>query len=63
MSVKGLAGLGATAIIAGAALLWFMTKPAVVVVVAKPLTPNAALSTFRPIASDYQFGSVQRQSK
>ena len=61
--MKGLAGLGAAAFIAGAVVLWFMTKPAVVVIEAKPLTPNAALPTFRHVANDSQFAPVPQQAK
>jgi hypothetical protein len=48
--MKGLAGLGAAAFIAAAAALWFATRPAVVSVEVRPLTPSADVPTFRRVA-------------
>jgi hypothetical protein len=47
--VKGLAALGAAAFIAGAGVLWFMTRPVVVVTEVRPLQANPDLPTFRPV--------------
>jgi hypothetical protein len=61
--MKGLAGLGVAGFIAGSVLLWFMTKPALVVTEAKPLTPNAAFPTFKHMANDHQVRPVLQQSE
>ncbi len=52
--MKGLAGLGAAAFIAAAVALWFMTKPAVVTLEARPLTPSSVLPTFKRVADHPQ---------
>lgn len=56
--MKGLAGLGAAAFIAAAVALWFTTRPALVVVKARPLTPGPALPTFQRLTDDTQFAPV-----
>ncbi len=50
--MKGLAGIGAAACIAGAVVLWFMTRPALVVIERQPLTASSALPTFHRFADD-----------
>ena len=47
--MKGLAALGAAALIAGAGVLWFMTKPALVVVKREPLRPSTDLPVFKRV--------------
>lgn len=47
--MKGLAAVGAAALIAGAGMLWFMTKPAIVVVKREPLRPSADLPVFKRV--------------
>jgi hypothetical protein len=50
--MKGLATLGAAALIAGAGLLWFATKPALVTAERRPLQPDASLPTFKRVTED-----------
>ena len=52
--MKGLAGLGAAACIAGLVALWFFVRPnaAVVVMEVKPLTSNSALPVFHQVDSE-----------
>lgn len=47
--MKGLAALGAAAFIAAAGVLWFMTRPVVVVMKVEPLKPSAELPTFKRV--------------
>jgi hypothetical protein len=47
--MRGLAALGAAAFIAGAGVLWFMTKPAIVVVKREPLRPSGDLPVFKRV--------------
>jgi hypothetical protein len=47
--MKGLAAIGAAAFIAMAGVLWFMTRPALVVTELRPLQPSPDLPTFRPV--------------
>jgi len=61
--MKGLAGLGAAALIAGAVVLWFMAGPAVVTMEVRPLTPNAALPSFKHVSNDPQFAAVPRPAR
>jgi hypothetical protein len=61
--MKGLAALGAAALIAAAVGLWFMTKPAVVAMEVTPLTPSSALPSFKPITDDHRFGPVPQNAK
>ena len=58
--MKGLASLGAAAFIAAAVALWFMTKPAVVVMELKPLTPSSALPTFQPVPQNTKQSFLRR---
>ena len=50
--MKGLASLGAAALIAAAGVLWFMSKPTVVTVQIKPLQPSAAIPTFKRVPTN-----------
>ena len=47
--MKELAALGAAAFIAGAGVLWFMTRPALVTAEVKPLRASSELPTFKPV--------------
>jgi hypothetical protein len=47
--MKSLAALGAAAFIAGAGVLWFMTKPVIVTMKVEPLKPSADLPTFNRV--------------
>jgi hypothetical protein len=47
--MKGLAALGAAALMAAAGVLWFVSKPTVVAVQVEPLRPNAALPVFKRV--------------
>jgi hypothetical protein len=47
--MKGLAAIGAAIFIAMAGVLWFMTKPALVVTEARPLQANPDMPTFEPV--------------
>jgi hypothetical protein len=47
--MKGLAAIGAAACIAIASVLWFMTKPALVVTEVRPLQASPELPTFKPV--------------
>jgi hypothetical protein len=47
--MKGLAGIGAATCIAGAVALWFMTRPAIVVMKVQPLSPSSDLSIFHRV--------------
>jgi hypothetical protein len=47
--VKGLAAIGAAIFIAMAGVLWFMTKPALVVPEARPLQASPDMPTFKPV--------------
>ena len=58
--MKGLAALGAAAVIAAAGALWFMTKPALVTAEVRPLSPNPALPTFERVMGDLQRAPAQR---
>jgi hypothetical protein len=49
ITMKGLAAIGAAIFIAMAGALWFMTKPALVVIEARPLSANPDLPTFKPV--------------
>jgi hypothetical protein len=61
--MKGLAGLGAAACIAGAVALWFMTRPTLVVIEARPLTPSSALPTFHQVTDNPQFVPEPRKAR
>lgn len=61
--MKGLAGLGAAACIAGVAALWFMTKPALVAMEARPLTPSSALPAFRDVTDNPQLAPQPQKAK
>jgi hypothetical protein len=52
--VKSLAAIGAAAFIAMAGVLWFMTKPALVVTEVRPLQASPDLPTFKPVPSRYE---------
>jgi len=52
IAMKGLAALGAAALIAAAGALWFMSKPTIVAVQVQPLQPNAALPVFKRVPTD-----------
>jgi hypothetical protein len=58
--MKGLAGIGATLCIAGAIALWFMTRPALVVIERQPLTASSALPTFHRVGDDPQASQKTR---
>ncbi len=47
--MKGLAAIGAAAFIAAAAMLWFMSRPALVVTDAGPLQASPDMPTFKPV--------------
>jgi len=47
--MKGLAAIGAAIFIAMAGVLWFMTKPVLVVTEVRPLQPNPDLPTFKRV--------------
>ena len=47
--MKGLAAIGAAAFIAIAGVLWFMTKPVLVVTEIRPLQASPDLPTFKPV--------------
>jgi hypothetical protein len=47
--MKGLAAIGAASFIAIAGVLWFMTKPALVVTEVKPLRASPDMPTFKPV--------------
>jgi hypothetical protein len=47
--MKGFAGIGAAACIAGAIALWFMTRPAIVVMKVQPLSASSDLPTFHRV--------------
>jgi hypothetical protein len=47
--MKSLGALGAAAFIAAAGVLWFMTKPALVVPEVRPLQTSPELPTFKPV--------------
>jgi hypothetical protein len=47
--MKSLASLGATALIAAAGVLWFMTNPAIVTMKVVPLKPSSELPAFKPV--------------
>jgi hypothetical protein len=47
--MKGLAAIGAAAFIAMAGVLWFMTKPTLVVTEVRPLQASPDLPTFKPM--------------
>jgi hypothetical protein len=47
--MKGLAGIGAAACIAGAVALWFMTMPAIVVMKEQPLSSSPDLPIFHRV--------------
>jgi hypothetical protein len=47
ITMKGLAAIGAAAFIALAGVLWFMTKPALVVTEIRPLQASPDLPTFK----------------
>lgn len=49
--MKTFAAIAVAGLIAGAGALWFLSNPVVVVATVKPLKPNAALPTFRPVPS------------
>jgi len=61
--MKGLAGLGAAALIATAVALWFMTTPAVVRMEARPLTPNSAVPTFQRVTDNPQFAPMPQETR
>jgi hypothetical protein len=61
--MKGLSGLGAAAFITCAVALWFMTKPAVVVMEVTPLTPSSALPTFKHVIDHPQFVPLPPQTR
>ena len=47
--MKGLAAIGAAAFITIAGVLWFMTRPVLVVTEARPLQSSPDLPTFKPV--------------
>jgi hypothetical protein len=47
--MKGLAAIGAATFIAMAGVLWFMTKPTLVVTEVRPLQPSPDLPTFKRV--------------
>jgi hypothetical protein len=47
--MRGPAAIGAATFIAMAGVLWFMTKPALVVTKVRPLQANPDLPTFKPV--------------
>jgi hypothetical protein len=47
--MKGLAAIGAAAFIALAGVLWFMTKPSLVMTENRPLQASPDLPTFKPV--------------
>lgn len=47
--MKGFAAIGAAIFIAMAGVLWFMTRPALVVVEAGPLQASPDMPTFKPV--------------
>ena len=47
--MKGIAGIGAAALIALAGVLWFMTGPALVVTKIRPLQASPDLPTFKRV--------------
>lgn len=61
--MKGLAGLGAAAFVAVAVALWFMTKPVMVTMEVRPLTPSSALPTFHRVADDPQFAPASQKTR
>ena len=52
--MKGLAAIGAAAFIAMAGVLWFMTRPALVVTEVRPLQASPDMPTFKPVPSRYE---------
>jgi hypothetical protein len=49
ITMKGLAAIGTAAFIALAGVLWFMTKPALVMTEVKPLQASPDLPTFKRV--------------
>jgi hypothetical protein len=47
--MKGIAAIGAAIFIAMAGVLWFMTKPALVVTESRPLQASPDLPTFKAV--------------
>jgi hypothetical protein len=61
--MKGLAGLGAAALIAAAVALWFSTNPTVVTAEVRPLSPSADLPTFKPVSDDHAFKPLPQTNR
>ena len=49
--MKGLAALGAAALIAAAGVLWFMSRPTLLTSQVEPLKPNATLPEFKRVTT------------
>jgi hypothetical protein len=52
--MKSLAAIGAAAFVAIAGVLWFMTRPVLVVSEVRPLQPSAEMPTFQPVTPTFR---------